>query len=215
MKRGFDFFLSAIGLIVLSPIFLMLSLAMKIFDRGPILFKQQRVGHLGRPFRMLKFRTMIVNAEKKGGAITVVGDKRITSIGKILRATKADELPQLWNVLKGEMSFVGPRPEVAQYVALYTEEQREVLKLKPGITDLASFAFFDEAELLSRSSDPEKFYRDVVMPEKIRINLAYANQAGLVSDLYLIAATVLRAFGVNNDLFARWKIAPPHLEAKS
>jgi lipopolysaccharide/colanic/teichoic acid biosynthesis glycosyltransferase len=146
---------------------------------------------------------------ERGGDLTVAGDARITRFGAILRACKLDELPQLWNVLKGEMSLVGPRPEVPKYVQLYAESQRAVLRLKPGITDPASFAFYDEAEVLAGAADPERFYIEAVMAEKIRINLAYAEHSGFWSDLAVVTATVLKALGFNVNVFALLRIAPP------
>ncbi|MGE4130479.1 MAG: sugar transferase [Bdellovibrionales bacterium] len=207
MKRIFDLALAIFGLILLSPVFLVVALLVAITDGFPILFRQTRVGKGARPFEILKFRTM--RRANEGAAITVAGDNRITSIGRILRATKLDELPQLWNVVKGQMSFVGPRPEVPRYVELYSPEERQVLQLKPGITDLASFAFFDESELLAKAADPEAFYRQVVIPEKIRLNLAYAEKANPLLDLFLIVATVLRALKLKMDLFAWLKVRPP------
>lgn len=202
MKRAMDILLSVFGLVLLSPLLLALSVIAGFYI-------QERIGRHGRPFRMLKFRTMVKNAEKMGMAITVDGDARITSLGRILRKTKLDELPQLWNVLKGEMSFVGPRPEVAKYVDLYSPDQRLVLELRPGITDLASIGYFNESEMLKGSPDPETFYTGHIMPDKIRINLEYAGKAGPVVDLLLIIFTVLRPFGVKPNLFAWLDIAPP------
>jgi lipopolysaccharide/colanic/teichoic acid biosynthesis glycosyltransferase len=152
---------------------------------------------------------MVKNADKMGMSITVGGDRRITRLGRFLRKTKLDELPQLWNVLKGEMSFVGPRPEVAKYVDLYSPDQRRVLELRPGITDLASIGYFNESEMLKGSPDPETFYTGHIMPDKIRINLEYASKANPAVDFALIVLTVLRSFGVKPDLFAWLGITPP------
>jgi lipopolysaccharide/colanic/teichoic acid biosynthesis glycosyltransferase len=214
MKRGLDIALAAFGLVILSPILLVIAVLVKAFDFGPVFFVQERVGRGGRNFRMLKFRSMVVNAESQGGQITASGDKRITRLGYLLRRTKADELPQLWNVLRGEMSFVGPRPEVRSYVDLYTSEQCKVLELCPGITDLASFAFFNESDLLAAAPDPERLYRNYLIPEKIRINMAYAAQAGMFSDLLLIVGTVLRSFGLKLNLFAFFSVEPPRAEVR-
>jgi lipopolysaccharide/colanic/teichoic acid biosynthesis glycosyltransferase len=148
MKRLFDMTFAALGLVVLSPLFVVLAMAVKLSSRGPVLFRQERVGKDGRPFYIVKFRSMVVNAEDLGLGVTRDGDPRITAMGRFLRKTKLDELPQLWNVLVGEMSFVGPRPEVPRYVAQYTPEQRRVLALKPGITDLATLEFRREEEML-------------------------------------------------------------------
>jgi len=191
-KRAFDFICSALGLAVLFPVFFIIALMIKIEDGGPVLFIQKRVGYKGRPFFMYKFRTMVVDAEKKGNLLTVSGDPRITKSGRLLRKFKLDELPQLINVLKGEMSLVGPRPEVEKYVNLYTSEQREVLNLYPGITDPASIEYVNESELLAQSSDPEKLYVEKIMPEKIRINLEYARKASWWTDFLVIVKTLAR-----------------------
>lgn len=155
LKRAFDLVFSVVGLLVLSPAFLLMALIVMLSDGGPVFFRQQRVGQGGRLFWILKFRSMIVNAEEQGWSITAEGDQRITRIGQFLRKHKWDELPQLWNVLVGDMSFVGPRPEVPRYVALYTPEQRRVLALKPGITDLATLEFRKEEELLGEKLKAE------------------------------------------------------------
>ena len=191
MKRLFDITLSALGLILFSPVLLVLSLCVKVSDGGPIFFRQERVGRGGKPFRIIKFRSMVLNAEKLGLSITRDHDPRITKIGRLLRKTKLDELPQLWNVLIGEMSFVGPRPEVPRYVARYTQHQRKVLELTPGITDLATIQFRHEEELLADAKDPEQFYVDYCMPKKIELNLRYAAKASVWGDLGVIFRTLL------------------------
>jgi len=191
-KRVFDFIFSALGLVILFPIFIIIALLIKIEDGGPVLFIQERIGYRGRPFFMYKFRTMVVDADKKGNLLTVGGDPRITKSGRLLRKFKLDELPQLINVLKGEMSLVGPRPEVEKYVNLYTNEQREVLNLYPGITDPASIEYVNESELLAQSSDPEKLYVEKIMPEKIVLNLEYARQASWWTDFLVIIKTLAR-----------------------
>ncbi len=155
-KRAFDLFFSVVGLLVLSPVLLLVAIAVKLSSRGPVLFRQQRVGLGGERFWMLKFRSMVENAEDLGLGVTRDGDPRITAVGRFLRKTKLDELPQLWNVLVGEMSFVGPRPEVPRYVAQYTPEQRRVLELKPGITDLATLEFRKEEEILRQKAETLK-----------------------------------------------------------
>src|SRR5215471_6047307 len=157
-KRYYDVFFSAVGLIVLSPLLLLIILVMKLTDRGPVFYRQKRVGQDGIPFNIWKFRTMVPDADKHGPSVTGTGDKRITYLGRILRRTKLDELPQLWNVLRGEMSLVGPRPEVPCYVELYTAAQRTILEHKPGITDLASLCFRDEESLLQNTEDTDQFY---------------------------------------------------------
>lgn len=189
-KRIFDILFSSIGLILISPILLVISIIIKITSEGPILFKQVRVGKDNKDFKILKFRTMIVDADKKGLKITVKDDPRITKIGKLLRKTKLDELPQLFNVLLGDMSFVGPRPEVRKYVDLYTEEQKQVLSVRPGITDLASIKYRNENELLDQSSNPEETYINEIMPSKLKINLDYVKNINLVNDIKLILLTI-------------------------
>jgi lipopolysaccharide/colanic/teichoic acid biosynthesis glycosyltransferase len=148
LKRSFDVVFAGLGLLVLSPLFLLLAIAVELSSRGPVLFRQQRIGKDGRPFCIVKFRSMVENAQDLGPGVTRDGDPRITAMGRFLRKTKLDELPQLWNVLVGDMSFVGPRPEVPRYVEKYTAEQKRVLALKPGITDVATLEFRDEEELL-------------------------------------------------------------------
>jgi lipopolysaccharide/colanic/teichoic acid biosynthesis glycosyltransferase len=165
-------------------------LAIAVDSRGPVLFRQERVGRFGRQFVMYKFRTMVAGAEHKGGQITPNNDPRVTHVGNMLRSLKIDELPQLINVIRGEMSLVGPRPEVQRYVDMYTEAQREVLVLMPGITDPASIRYRDEGAMLAASESPENLYRDVIMPDKIRLNLEYARRATLLSDLTVILHTL-------------------------
>jgi lipopolysaccharide/colanic/teichoic acid biosynthesis glycosyltransferase len=189
-KRAFDLFWSTLGLTLLSPLLVLVALAVKLEDGGPVYFRQVRIGRGGRPFRIWKFRTMIVDAERQGRSITVGQDSRITRVGRHLRYTKLDEIPQLLNVLAGEMSFVGPRPEVPRYVELYSEAQRSILALRPGITDLASIKYRNESDLLAQAEDPDATYVQVLLPDKIRINLAYASHAGLWSDFLVILATL-------------------------
>lgn len=190
MKRSFDIVFSLIGLIILLPLFIVVGLLIKLTSSGPVFYYQTRVGYKGMDFRLFKFRTMKVDADKNG-LLTVGGrDPRVTSIGYYLRKFKIDELPQLINVLNGTMSFVGPRPEVRKYVDLYTEEQRKVLLLKPGITDYASLEYFSENDLLARSSDPEATYINEVMPAKLKLNLKYMNDVGLYTDVKLILRTI-------------------------
>lgn len=191
-KRCFDLFWTIIGLLVIWPLLLLIALAIKLDDRGLVFFRQERVGYRGRPFYIWKFRTMVVNAEQIGRAITVGRDTRITRVGHWLRKAKLDELPQLFNILMGEMSLVGPRPEVMRYVALYTAEQREVLNVLPGITDPASIKYRDENEVLARASDPEQAYINEVMPEKISINLEYAKKARVMEDFVIILNTLAK-----------------------
>ena len=182
------------GLVILSPFFILIALVIKISSKGPVFFLQDRVGLNGKIFRIIKFRTMYVNSESKG-ALTVGGkDPRVTGFGYFLRKFKLDELPQLINVLLGEMSFVGPRPEVPKYVKLYTPEQREVLKVKPGITDNASIKFRNENEILSNSSNPEEYYISNIMPEKLNINIEYIKRRTFFSDLSVLLRTFLSIF---------------------
>ncbi len=190
MKRVFDITFSAVGLLLLMPVLGAIALLILIFDGVPVLFCQERIGHRGKPFRIWKFRTMVCDAERLGKLITVGRDPRITRLGYWLRKTKADELPQLWNVLVGEMSFVGPRPEVPRYANRYTSQQSRVLDLKPGLTDPASIRFRNESELLQDYEDPERIYMEVFVPEKIRINLAYAERANLLRDCLVIFRSI-------------------------
>ena len=179
MIRFFDFILSLVGLVVLAPIFIVLAIWIKIDSKGPVFYKQVRVGRNGIDFGLFKFRSMVVDADKKG-LITVGGrDPRITRSGYFIRKYKLDELPQLINVLLGDMSLVGPRPEVRKYVELYTDEQQKVLSVKPGITDYASIEYMDENEILGKSNDPEKTYIEEIMPEKIKYNMKYINNKNL------------------------------------
>ncbi len=187
-KRTFDVVAAGLGTLVLAPLLAGVAVAVKL-DGGPAFYRQERIGRDGRPFRMWKFRTMVPNAERLGPQLTVAGDRRITRVGRWLRRSKVDELPQLLNVLAGDMSLVGPRPEVARYVALYTPAQRRVLSLRPGITDPASIRYRDEERELAAASDPEAHYVAHVMPEKIRLNLAYAERASVLRDVGVILST--------------------------
>lgn len=192
LKRLFDVVASALGLVLLSPLLAVVSLVVKLHDGGPIFFRQERVGRGGLPFRMWKFRTMVVNADRLGRPLTVGRDPRITPLGHWLRKLKIDELPQLVNVLKGEMSLVGPRPEVAKYVVMYTPMQQRVLDLTPGITDPSSIRYRNESDFLATSSDPERTYVEIVMPDKIRINLEYAEGASAWSDVVVVLQTIMK-----------------------
>jgi len=193
MKRVFDFILSLIGLILLSPIFLIISLLIAFSSKGGVFYKQTRVGKDNIDFKVYKFRSMIVDADKKG--LLSIGkdgrDPRITKIGYILRKYKLDELPQLINVLKGDMSLVGPRPEVRKYVDLYDDNQKEILKVKPGITDIASITFRNENDLLSQNPNPEDYYIQEIMPKKISLSLEYVKTRTLIKDIKLIFKTIL------------------------
>ena len=190
LKRIFDIVVSFVGLVILSPLFLILAIAIARDSKGPVFFKQTRVGRNEVPFKIYKFRTMVEDAEARGMQLTVGDDSRITKVGTFLRKTKIDELPQLINVFKGEMSFVGPRPEVPKYVGLYTEDQRQVLMVRPGITDLASIEYRNESELLATADNPEKVYIEEVMPRKIELNKEYIRNMSLVSDMRIILKTI-------------------------
>lgn len=188
-KRILDFGAAIIGLVVLFPVLLAIALLVKVASRGPIVYRQDRVGRDGKIFRILKFRSMYETADKNGLAITSKGDPRITSVGCFLRRLKLDELPQLWNVLKGEMSLVGPRPEVPSYVQHYSPAQRQVLSVRPGITDLASIAYRREEELLGDHPDPDRYYREVILPRKLTMNLEYLDRMTFSYDLFLVLRT--------------------------
>lgn len=192
IKRIFDIVMSLIGLIILGIPMIIIGIIIKLSSEGPVFYKQVRVGKSNKDFKILKFRTMIVDADKKGMQITVGKDPRITGIGHFLRKTKIDELPQLINVLKGEMSFVGPRPEVRKYVEMYDDYQKNVLKIKPGITDLASIEYRDESTLLGQSANPEKTYIEEIMPTKLKLNLKYMQEFSFFYDIKLILKTLVK-----------------------
>ena len=190
-KRAMDIVLSACALAVLWPLLLLIALAIWIDDPGPVFYRQVRVGRNGKTFRIFKFRSMVMDAEKKGLAITVGRDSRITRVGAVLRKTKLDELAQLLNVILGQMSFVGPRPEVPKYVELYTPYQRQVLLVRPGITDYASIAYRNENDLLAGTDDPEKMYIEQIMPDKIELNMKYLREISPLADIRLILKTIV------------------------
>jgi lipopolysaccharide/colanic/teichoic acid biosynthesis glycosyltransferase len=189
-KRLFDIVFAGVGLLLLFPLGVAISLIIKLSDGGPIFYRQRRIGLFGKPFYIWKLRSMVVNADKVGVSVTRQEDPRITTIGRFIRKTKLDELPQLWNVLIGEMSFVGPRPEVPRYVELYTPEQRQILNFKPGITDVATMQFRNEEALLQGTDDVEKFYIQYCLPKKIELNLQYEERAGLLQDFWIILQTL-------------------------
>ena len=190
LKRAMDVVVSGGALLVIWPVMLLIALAIKVDDPGPVFYRQVRVGRGGKTFRIFKFRTMVVDADKKGLSITVGQDKRITRIGALLRKTKLDELAQLLNVFVGDMSFVGPRPEVQRYVDLYTPYQRQVLLVRPGITDYASIAYRNENDLLAGAEDPERMYIEEIMPAKIELNMKYLREISPIADLRLIFGTI-------------------------
>ncbi len=192
-KRLFDFLIASVGLLALSPILILVALAVKLSSPGPAFYRSTRVGKEGKLFRMLKFRTMVANADRLGPGITAGGDRRITDIGRFLRRTKLDELPQLINVVKGEMSLVGPRPEDPRYVALYTSEQRRILEVQPGITSAASLAYRQEEQGLV-GPDWERVYRIEVLPAKLEADLDYLSRRTFWSDIGLIVQTILALF---------------------
>lgn len=189
-KRAFDILIAGLGIILLLPIIVFISFLIVILDGRPIFFRQERVGYKGKTFKIYKFRTMVVNAEAAGCKITIDGDDRITRLGEWLRHYKLDELPQLFNVITGEMSLVGPRPEVSEYVERYSDNQRAVLELIPGITDPASIEFRSEAAQLGCVEDPEREYLERIVPEKIRLNLEYAEQSSRGTDFIVLVRTI-------------------------
>ena len=191
MKRLLDFGIAFIGCAILTPVFLALAILVARESPGGAIYRQERIGKNGRPFFLLKFRSMRANIP--GPEITLGNsDPRITRTGQWLRKTKLDELPQLWNVVKGDMSLVGPRPEVAKYVALYTPKQRDVLNVRPGLTDPASIDAFDEGARLETAEDPETYYREVILPKKVNLQLAYLSTANVLTDGWVIVRTLLR-----------------------
>jgi len=189
VRRILDVLVAAVGLVLTSPVLLAAAVAVRLDSPGPAIFRQRRVGLGGESFDILKFRTMREDAESLGAQLTIGADPRVTRVGKFLRAWKIDELPQLINVLRGEMALVGPRPEVPRYVDLYTPEQRQVLRARPGITDPASIQFRSESEFMARQEDPERYYREVLMPLKLQINLDYLARRTLASDFGILVET--------------------------
>lgn len=194
IKRVFDWVTALIGLLCLWPLFVIVAVLIKLDSDGSVFFRQQRVGKGFRLFGIYKFRTMVSDAARRGGPITYGDDPRITSIGAWLRRTKIDELPQLINVLKGEMSIVGPRPEVPQYVDWFREDYKEILKVRPGITDLASLKFRNEAALLGSSPNPDEMYLRCILPQKVSLGKQYVRESSLSADLALIFKTLIAIF---------------------
>lgn len=210
MKRVFDIFASAVGLTLLGPLLILIAAAIWIEDRHNPFFVGQRCARGGGFFRMVKFRSMVPDAWKNGVSSTAAGDRRITRVGRSIRKAKLDELPQLWNVLVGDMSFVGPRPQVATDAQLYTEREQALLSMRPGITDAASIVFADEGEILAGSGDPDLLYNQIIRPWKSRLGLLYIDHHTVTDDLRLIALTLLSALsreaaldGVDRLLY-RW-----------
>lgn len=190
VKRLFDIVCSILALVVLSPALITIAVMVNREDRGPVFYRGTRTGRFGKPFRIVKFRTMVVDAEKLGGSSTADDDPRISRVGRTLRKYKLDELPQLFNVLKGEMSIVGPRPQVPWAVELYSEAERALLSVRPGITDYASIKFRDEGAILRASGDPDRDYLEKIAPEKIRLGLEYVRTQSLATDMKLILLTL-------------------------
>jgi lipopolysaccharide/colanic/teichoic acid biosynthesis glycosyltransferase len=190
LKRAFDFVSSLLGLILVSPVLVTIAILIKKEDGGPVFYRGARVGRFGKTFRIFKFRTMVVNAEKLGGPSTADDDPRVTKMGKFIRKYKLDELPQVINVLKGEMSVVGPRPEVQMYVDMFKEEEKIILSVRPGITDWASIWNPDEGAILAGSPDPEKTYMEKIRPEKIRLQLKYVKERSFLVDIKIILETL-------------------------
>lgn len=190
LKRGFDIVAALVFLIIASVFLLSVAWLIKLDSKGPVLYRGVRVGRYGRPFRVLKFRTMRPDAERSGVTSTANDDPRVTRIGSLLRRYKLDELPQLWNVLRGEMSLVGPRPEVQRFVDLYTDEEKAILSVRPGLTDWASLWNIDEGAVLQGSSDPDRAYCELIRPKKLRLQLAYVREAGFWTDLRILLQTL-------------------------
>lgn len=188
IKRLFDIVASFLGIIIIIPVLMIVAILIKIKMPGPVFFIQERVGRNGKLFPIIKFRTMVV--AHSGSSVSVKGERRITPLGAVLRKYKLDELPELWNVLKGEMSFVGPRPDVPEMFRDLSEEEKKVLKLRPGITGPASLKYVNEEELLATVSDPEKYNKEVIWPDKIKINLDYYYNHSLLDDISIIFRTI-------------------------
>jgi lipopolysaccharide/colanic/teichoic acid biosynthesis glycosyltransferase len=191
MRRLGEAALSAFALMILAPVFVLVGLLIKLDSPGPVFFRQVRVGLYGRPFRIFKFRSMVVDADKLGGSSTPADDRRITRSGRWIRRLNLDELPQLINVLKGEMSIVGPRPEVPQYVALFSETEKQILSVRPGLTDWATLWNLDEGAVLAGAEDPEQVYLERIRPEKIRLQLEYIKRRTVWVDMVILAQTVM------------------------
>lgn len=193
-KRLFDIIFSILGILLLSPFLIIISILVLLTSAGGIFYRQARVGKNGKEFKLYKFRTMRTGADKSGSLTVGMRDSRITALGFYLRKYKLDELPQLFNILIGEMSFVGPRPEVPKYVALYDAEQKEVLKVKPGITDYASIVYSEENELLANTENPEELYIKRIMPAKLKLNMRYIHEMSLATDVKVILRTIRKIF---------------------
>lgn len=193
-KRLFDILLSLIGLAIFSPLFVVVALLIKLDSEGPVFYRGVRAGKHGKPFRPWKFRTMVANADKIGGPSTSADDPRLTRVGRILRRYKVDEFPQMINILKGEMSFVGPRPEVLEEVRLYSDEEKPLLSVVPGMVDYATTKFHDEEEILRGSADPHQAYREKIRPEKIRLGLEYVRTRSFCGDIKILVQFIATLF---------------------
>ena len=193
VKRFFDITSSVAVLLILSPVLILIALVISIDSKGGAFYKQERIGKNNKPFKLLKFMSMRRSSDR-GSKITIGKDPRITKIGAFIRQYKIDELPQLINIVKGDMSVVGPRPEVKQYVNLYSDEQLKVLSVKPGLTDFASIAYFNEQELLGKAEDPHEMYVETIMPQKLKLNLEYIEKKNFKTDLLIIVRTISRIF---------------------
>jgi len=201
IKRCFDIVFSFLGLVVLLPFMLAAGLLVKISSKGPVLFRQERAGRYGIPFTIYKFRTMV--PDHGGNSVSVMGESRITPVGAILRKTKVDELPELWNILKGDMSFVGPRPDVPEYAVLLHGDEKEILSLRPGLTSPASIKYAREEEILAKASDPQKHFDEVIWPDKMEMNLEYVRTRSFTGDVILIFKTVFGVSGLNESIKKR------------
>ncbi|RMD96254.1 MAG: sugar transferase [Calditrichaeota bacterium] len=188
MKRIFDILFAGILLVLTMPLNLIVAAAIKLSSPGPVFFKQERIGRFGVPFKIVKFRTMRV--AKSGPGITVSGDRRVTPLGRFLRKWKIDEIPQLWNILKGDMSFVGPRPEIPEYVARYQPEDMVVFRVRPGLTDPATLKYRNEEQLLAKHADPLNFYLEEILPDKLRLARQYVQRRSLFTDLRIMVSTL-------------------------
>jgi lipopolysaccharide/colanic/teichoic acid biosynthesis glycosyltransferase len=190
-KRAFDVAVSAAALVLLVPVLLVIALAVKLDSSGPVLYRQRRVSRGGRLFRLYKFRTMVVDADRLAPNVSATGDPRVTRVGRLLRRTYLDELPQLLNVLLGDMSLVGPRPETPEFVALFTPEERRVLDIRPGLAGPSTLAFMDEADLLASADDPVAYYTTTVLHDRVRADLAYLERCSIGYDIRLLCSQVL------------------------
>ena len=190
MKRAFDFVVALVGLVFLSPLLVAISVVIRLSSPGPAVYSQVRVGQGGRHFRLLKLRSMVANADRIGTSVTTSADPRVTAVGRLLRRTKLDELPQLWNVLKGDMSLVGPRPDVPGFADRLSDDDTIILSVRPGITGPATLKFRREEEMLAKQSDPEKYNREVIFPEKVRLNREYVENYSFWGDLKYIYQTI-------------------------